>query len=195
MLIELQKSTLPIIMRLIILFFCLTFSCAKSQTSISSLEKTPIEGVWEPYNAANFTINRLSTWEISSENAMGTSFIIYLPEQAEVLNFRKNITLIIQDFKGQIIDLDQFVSISEEQIVKLMTNSHINESQRLNNEEFQSHKIIFSSDQGIYKLKFEQRYIIHDGKAYILTFTALKDEFDLYTEDITKSFNSFRFIE
>lgn len=181
-------------MRILTLLVCLSLSSMYAQQSIPAYGMTKVEHTWEPYTGANFSINRLSYWEISEDKTLGASFIFYVAQIAEDPNFRENMTLLVQDLKGQEIDLDKFVSISEDQIAKLMTNGKIHESQRIKGDLYESHKVVFTGDQGIYKLKFEQRYIIHQNKAYILTFTALENEFDLFIKDIHQSLNSFKFL-
>lgn len=74
----------------------------------------------------------------------------------------------------------------------MVTNGNLLESKRLsaNGTEFQ--RVIYSGDQGVYKLKTEQYYWIKNTKAYVLTLTCEINQFDTYKETGEKIMNSFR---
>jgi hypothetical protein len=65
------------------------------------------------------------------------------------------------------------------------------ESKRIKTQDEEYHKVIYTGDQGKYKLKFEQYYLIRNNKAYILTLTCEKEKFVNYTDDGESILNSF----
>jgi hypothetical protein len=74
----------------------------------------------------------------------------------------------------------------------MVTNSVLIESKRISksdNEYFQ--RVIYSGDQGLFKLKFEQYYFVVDKKAYVLTFTAEQSEFNKHKESAEETLNFF----
>jgi hypothetical protein len=62
--------------------------------------------------------------------------------------------------------------------------------QKANGMDYQ--KVIYTGDQGIYKLKFEQYYWVRSEKAIVLTFTCEIDQFEKYKEIGEWILNSFK---
>lgn len=169
------------------LFFGMV-ACGQSTKADDKKQET--EKGWNTFSQANYSITYPSTWNLNQSGEMGTSFILFSP-QATQNKFRENINLLIQDLSGKNIDLNKYTQISEEQIKTLATNSVLIESKDVTSKSIKYHKIIYTSDQGIYHLKFEQYYWVLDEKAYILTFTTEQVKFDAVKETGEKIMNSF----
>lgn len=149
------------------------------------------ENNWKTIDENTYSVQYPENWELNTDKSMGTSFILFTQQTSTDDKFRENVNLIIQNLEGYNLNLDDYVTISEEQINKMVTNGKIIESKRLfkNNSEFQ--KVIFTGDQGIFKLKFVQYYFIKDEKAFVLTFTSEQEQFENYkliSEKILASF-------
>ena len=173
---------------LLILFFSL-IACGQ-ETQINDKEK--IDNGWKVYAESNYSITYPDYWELDKSGQMGTSFILFSKPSSKEDLFRENVNLLIQDLKGQKINLDKYVEISEGQIKTMISNSDLIESKRLNENGNEFQKIIYSGDQGDYKLKFEQYYMIKNGKVYVLTLTCELEQFDEYKVIGEKILNSFR---
>jgi hypothetical protein len=146
---------------------------------------------WKQLEQNGYSIEYPNDWDLDTSGQMGSSFIIFSKQSSTQDQFRENINLIIQNLTGYTINLDQYTEISLGQIKTMITNGNILESKRLkaNGPEFQ--KVVYTGDQGIYKLKFEQYYWIKNNEAYVLTFTTEVDQFDSYKETGEKILNSF----
>jgi hypothetical protein len=149
------------------------------------------ENNWKTIDENTYSVQYPENWELNTDKSMGTSFILFTQQTSTDDKFRENVNLIIQNLEGYNLNLDDFVTISEEQINKMVTNGKIIKSKRLfkNNSEFQ--KVIFTGDQGLFQLKFAQYYFIKDEKAYVLTFTSEQEQFENYkliSEKILASF-------
>ena len=138
------------------------------------------ENNWKTIDENTYSVQYPENWELNTDKSMGTSFILFTQQTSTDDKFRENVNLIIQNLEGYNLNLDDYVSISEEQINKMVTNGKIIESKRLfkNNSEFQ--KVIFTGDQGIFNLKFIQYYFIKDEKAFVLTFTSEVTQYEKY---------------
>ncbi|MEM7163677.1 MAG: hypothetical protein AAF487_14710 [Bacteroidota bacterium] len=150
---------------------------------------------WKKLDDSNYSIEYPESWELNQSQQMGTRFILLSPLQNQEDKFQENINLIIQDLSGLEIDLDKYVEISEGQFMSLMNKAVILESDRMRAREREFHKIIYSGDQGQFKLKFEQYYWIIDEQAYVLTFTCESETFEEYRDKGEKILDSFRFKE
>ncbi len=150
------------------------------------------ENGWKALNESSYSIQYPENWDLDKSGKMGMSLILLSKQSSPQDQFRDNVNLLIQDLQGQNINLDKYVEISEGQIKTMITNGNLIESKRLseNGSEFQ--KVIYSGDQGVYKLKFEQYYWIKNGKAYVLTLTCEIEQFETYKVTGEKILNSFR---
>ena len=151
------------------------------------------ENVWKSFKKDNYSIEYPNKWNVNPNEQMGMSFIIFSPKESENDKFSENINLTIQDLTGKEIDLDKFVEISNNQINTLATNLNFIESKRIKTEKKEYQKIIFSADQGVLHLKYEQFYFLKNEKAYVLTFTSELGKFSDYEITAEKILNSFRF--
>ena len=147
---------------------------------------------WKAVNENSFSIQYPENWDLDQSGKMGISLILLSKLFSPQDQFRENVNLLIQDLQGQNINLDKYVEISEGQIKTMLTNGNLIESKKLSafGSEFQ--KVIYTGDQGIYKLKFEQYYWVKNGKAYVLTLTCELEQFEKYKVTGEKILNSFR---
>ncbi|MCK6607950.1 MAG: hypothetical protein L6Q46_06535, partial [Flavobacterium sp.] len=86
-----------------------------------------------------------------------------------------------------------YTKISEDQIKTLVTNSILIESKRIKDGSDEYHRMIYTGDQGIFHLKYEQFFWIKNDKAYILTLTCEQDKFSKFKKMGEAILNSFRF--
>lgn len=124
-------------------------------------------------------------WELNQSGISGTNFILFAPAQSAT--FRDNLNFIIQDLKGQNIDLNKFAEISVQQ-KQYITNSKILQSET----DGPKHKIVYTGSQGQLNLKWKQYYWVKNEKACILTFTADQLSFDKQVEDVNSIMDSFK---
>ena len=170
------------------LFFSLFTFGQTTQTTTGKV----IENGWKVLIETNYSILYPDNWDINKSGQMGSSFVIFSRLTSPQDKFRENVNLIIQSLQGQKINLDKYVEISEGQIKTMIKNGNLIESKRLNLNGHEFQKVIYTGDQGIFKLKFEQYYWVTNGQAYILTLTCEKNQFDTYKLTGEKILNSFR---
>jgi len=137
---------------------------------------------WKTLDKDDFSIEYPETWVINEAGMMGTIFILFSPLSDEKDEFRENVNLVTEDISAYDIDMDQYIEISTSQIKKLINKGKVIESERMNNGDLIFHKLIFSGEQGEFDLIFEVYTYLLDGKAYVLTFTAEKDQFKAFKE-------------
>lgn len=141
----------------------------------------------ETIKGDNYTISYSSDWKLDETVRNNVEFsLVQTPVSGK---FRNNINLLVQDLHGTGIDLIEYTQISVEQINE---NGKLIGSQKkiIGNIEFQ--EMTFEAFMKGFDLKFLQYYFIKDEKAYVLTFTALKNEFDNLIPEALKIMNSFQ---
>ncbi len=153
---------------------------------------TEIEKGWKTLDESIYSIQYPENWDLDKSGQMGLSFVLLSKQSTPKDQFRDNINLLIQDLQGQNINLDKYVEISEGQIKTMITKGNIIESTRQNENGSEFQKVIYTGDQGVYNLKFEQYYWIENGKAFVLTLTCELDQFETYKVTGEKILNSFR---
>jgi hypothetical protein len=175
------------------IFLLLAVSACGQSTSNENIvsKKAKLKPDWKTLEVSEFSIQYPKTWELNQSGQMGTSFFLFSSLENDADDFKENVNLIIQDLSGQNIDLNKYTEISTDQIKTMITNSNMLESKRIKTQDEEYHKVIYTGDQGKYKLKFEQYYLIRNNKAYILTLTCEKEKFVNYTDDGESILNSF----
>lgn len=173
---------------LILFVFCLSLvCCSQSDKKTQDL----VQKGWKLLDNSNYSIQHPENWDVDNSGQMGASFFLFSKQTSPQDQFKENVNLIIQDLSGHDINLNKFVEISVDQIKTMITNGNLitSERQQRNNTEF--HRVIYTGDQGIYKLKFEQYYWVKSNHAYVLTFTSEVAQFENYKETGEKILNSF----
>lgn len=156
-------------------------------------QTTTTKADWKTFGKENYFIQYPNEWELNESGAMGTSFILFSSLESDKDQFRENVNLLIQDLSGHAIDLDKYTEISEGQIKTMITHSQLLLSKREKEGSEEYHHLLYTGDQGIFQLQFEQYYWVRDNKAFVLTFTCEQSKIKEYKETGAAILHSFRF--
>ena len=115
-----------------------------------------------------------------------TEVIIYMENEKDL--FIENINLLIQDLKGHQIDLNQYVKITETQVNE---NGKLIESEKINLNGASAQLMVYEATLSGRALKFYQYILVKNEKAFVLTYSAEVENFELYFQEMNKIFNSF----
>lgn len=148
----------------------------------------------EVFESDDFLISYPLNWNLADAKSINANFAVTSPLSSNEDQFAENVNLIIQDLKGQNISLSDYAKLSREQLLTL-PNGKIIESRRVNSGDKEFHQIIFEGLLQGRNLKMKQLYFMEKEKVYVLTFTAIKSEYDKYDEIASKIFNSFKLKE
>lgn len=175
----------------------LTFCVLIFHTSLlaqTNTQATPTETEWQTFSKETYSFEYPSNWELDSTSLMNTSAILFSPIASEQDQFRENVNLIVQDLTGYNLDLDGYTELSEGQVESMIANSKMLQSERIKTETDEFHKVVYTGEQGIFKLTFVQYYWVKNDQAYVLTFTAETSQFDAYKEVGEQILNSFKIL-
>jgi hypothetical protein len=170
-------------MRLVLIAIC--------ALSLSISTRAVAQDTWQNLDQPAYKFSYPANWVLDEAGQMGTKFIIFSALESAEDTFKENVNLIIQDLTGYNLNLDQYAKLSEEQIKNMMNNVSIGEHKRVDTGSSPHYKIIYSGDQGIYKLTFEQYYFVKDNKAYVLTLTTEQKSFEKFKAEGEKMLESF----
>jgi hypothetical protein len=126
---------------------------------------------WVMHQQDSFAVPSPSSWEMDYSGRMGTSFILFSPEDSLHDYFRENVNLVQEYVTGQSVTLDGYV----EQAVNILKD-YMNDLEDLEVVmEGDSYWLSYKGIQGAMKLKMKQRVMLRNEVVYILTYTALID--------------------
>ncbi len=148
---------------------------------------------WSTFSDKNYSVQYPDTWILDRNPQMGMSFVVLSKLSDPKDQFKENVNLLIQDLKGKNMTLKSYTELSEEQIATMVTNGKLIESKTRNENGSEFQKLIYTGDQGMYKLKFEQYYWVKNEKAYVLTLTCETSQFEKFKATGEKIMNSFKF--
>jgi hypothetical protein len=166
---------------------------ACGQTKESNDKAKEAKPNWKTLDGIDYSIQYQADWELNKSGQMGTTFILFSPLETSQDKFRDNVNLLIQDLSGHNLDLNKYAKISEGQVKTMITNSTLIESKRIKTGSVEYHRMIYTGDQGMFHLKFEQFYWVKNEKAYVLTLTCEQDKFSDFKEVGEAILNSFSF--
>jgi hypothetical protein len=173
-------------LKLLILFLAVLqlAGCQKDQKR----ETPDLKNDSEKINRNGYSITYDSDFRLDESGRNGTEFYLFSQKTKPGDDFVENINLMIQNLEALKYDLNQFVALSENQIE---TNGKLIESVRKKAGEKEYHILIFEGNFNGLDLKFLQYDFVKNDKAYVLTFSAKKNEFADYQKQMEKVMNTF----
>jgi hypothetical protein len=80
------------------------------------------------FSKDNFEIQYPKTWRLDTSKMMGTEFFLFSPLENEADKFSENINGMIQNLRGQKIDLEKYKQITDAQLTTMLTDAKVFES-------------------------------------------------------------------
>ncbi len=179
-------------LKLLTLTVLMIWSSSCNQTTVKN-ESTEVPEGWILLHEKGYSLQYPQDWTLDQSRQSGTSFIVLSQPSSPDDQFRENVNLLIQDLNGLNMDLDNYTEISLDQVKMMLTNGNIIESVRRKGNGVEFQKVVYSGDQGVFKIYCEQYYRVKDKKAYVLTLTCETDQLDSYKEIGEQILNSFKF--
>ena len=171
------------------LIFCSSLSLSANGIRADSVE---LRINWKEIKSKAYKIQHPSHWIFSQGSADGIAFTLYAPGPKSFSGYEENINLMVQDLEKKNLDLDTYTRMSERQIHTLVENSKMIISERIDSIEVPFHQIIYTGDYNGQKLKWKMRFWVTKNKAYILNYTATKENFGLYIELASEIMDTFK---
>lgn len=134
-----------------------------------------------------YLIKYPSSWKIDNTGKNNVEFYLFASPIKE--NYGSNINLLIQNLDDMNLDLTKFTAISEKQII---TNGNLISSKLKTKDNYEYQEVIFEANMNGKEMKFYQQYFVKNTRAFILTFTTLKNHYDKLEEEVRLILNSFK---
>ncbi len=147
---------------------------------------------WQVLEEETYKISYPKDFTLNTSGMMGTKFFLNSKKESETDKFIENINLVIQDVRGQNMDLDKFATITKNQIKALVMDAKIHSSNILTHKGKSYQRLVYSGKLGkLPPLKWVQYFYLHKGDAYILTLTlelGKKSRYERLGEEVMKNF-------
>jgi len=165
-----------------LLFVSLTV--AAQQTTSNSIE-------FKKLSKGRYSISYPDTWTADTSRMYGMDLLLRSPKTDSLDDFMENMSVFIQDLKGQGYSLYRMGKESDAQIRNMVTDVQVFESRLDSTSSQVSYIIRYRGRQGKFKLIFIQQYYLIDEVGYALTFTLKEGKEEEYLPLVERMINSF----
>lgn len=144
-----------------------------------------------PFAGPDFSLQYPSEWRLDTSGLMGTEFFLFSQKEGDADLFIENVSLIIQDLKGQNIGLEQYKQITDQQLSNYLPDGNVIESTVVQTGKTPYYRTMYTMPQGKMTVKIYSICLIRNEKAYLLTFSAELDSYAKFQstgEGILQSF-------
>lgn len=143
------------------------------------------------YAKKDYQLQYPTTWRLDTTGIMGAELFVFSPLTDTTDKFSENVNLLIQDLRGQHIDLKAYKKISDDQFAQ-MQDGKVEESAIIKTGAKEYFRATYAMTQQNIQLKVTSICYIKNEKAYLVTYTALASTYEQYKkfgEEILHSFS------
>lgn len=142
------------------------------------------------YRTALYQVDFPATWGADTSRKFGTDVIFFTSLADQDDKFSENVTMILQDWKGQNMTLTKYKDVTEKEMRTPGAQRKVLESaiQKKGNDSY--YKFTSSFTQEGRQLKSTSICFIKNSIAYLMTYTAEEKNFNSYYPDASKLMNS-----
>jgi len=122
---------------------------------------------------------------------LGSAVALLSPLEGSSDNFRESVNVLVQTLPDK-MTLDEYTKLSLDQASKLITGFDLLDQGSTTVAGSPARQMHYRGQQGVFRLEIKQVWMVQDGKAFVLTYTAEREQ---YTADLPTAeamFASFR---
>ncbi len=153
---------------------------------------------WLTLEGDNYSITYPESWKRDTAETEGVAFSILSPQRGIGDNWLDNVSLALSDVSSKGWGLDSFVTYMEGELPSMIANLKILENDRIGDSNGQKadptrtyHRLLYTGKFSGKDIKYEQRYWVVDGMAYVLAYSASEKDYDWFREEAEKMMGSF----
>ena len=122
---------------------------------------------------------------------MGMTVVFLEPRSDPSDTFRENVNVVVEKLPTG-INLDRYVKVSNENMLKLMTDYSEASSERVKLDENDAQRIVYQHRMGVFNLKCLLYLVVRNGRGYVLTCTARDNEYENHEATFEKTCKTFK---
>ena len=143
------------------------------------------------FSTNSYTLQYPKSWSLDTSKAWGADLFVFSPLENETDKFRENVNVLIQNLKGQDIDLEKYKQITEKQITELAKDGEIIESSIKRYAAGECFRVTYLMTQGNFRIKITSICMLKDDQAYLATFSSELAKYNSYKETSENILSSF----
>ena len=124
---------------------------------------------------------------------MGSATVFSSPSQDKVFAFSPSVNVVSVDLGSSPSDLDQFYQKSKDALERSLGTVKFIEDAKDKLAKADAYRLVYTSRQKKADFKFHQILCIRNKKAYVVTYTALQDQYDKFFKTAQAMIKSFQF--
>lgn len=128
-----------------------------------------------------------------SEGEQGTVILVKSPKEDSLDTFTENINVVTEDLSAKDISLEAYMDAAVSNVEKYIENVDISNQTKTKLGGKDAYVVIYTGISNGLDLKWRQTIAINNKSAYIVTFTALEDDYSKYEKTAQEITNTFKF--
>ena len=170
------------------------YSCEQGNSNADTVESMATEDSdgWNTFklNSIGAVAQYPQDWSVDTSGKIGTVFVVLSPPDSAQDFFQENVTLTIEDVSDHPVTIDEYF---EGALVAL--KDYVTEMENLVHEKREGdYWLSYSGQQGIFRLAYQQRLMMNNGIAYILTYTSIVEHPSSHDGAAMKVMKEFKFV-
>ena len=164
-------------------------ACSTTQESSSSPTDPDIYTDTE----RGFTVSFPEGWEQDVYDDF--NLVAFLsPPQGSSDRFQDNVNIQVQPARGRDTDLQDFLDTTLGELTTNLSNSQIREQTDTTLDGEPAIQLVYTGDQQDMQFKWLMTFAIHDGKAYVFSYTAEQTTYETFFSEAKGILDSFQFL-
>ena len=148
--------------------------------------------VLKSYTGELYSFKYPDTWlVVPAADSLQIDLYIYPPDDDDA-TFNENINILNRDMEGHQISLADYDKLSIEEIKKMFADMKIVSSGEKSGINGKYYDLVYTASYEGMKLKFKQQFMILNGYAFVLTYTATAKTYQSFIKDTETIFKSFK---
>ncbi len=156
-----------------------------------SREKGIVPEGWESVEREDFSIAYPPQWELDMTGDPETEFAVYSELEGETDEFRENVNIVSEILPDRPVSLDEYLEATRSQLEQALVGFEIQEEQEMTDDFGKYRYIVYHANYSDMDLAWKQQFRIVDGKAYVLTYSAERDNYSTFSETADQIFSTF----
>jgi hypothetical protein len=148
----------------------------------------PYEG-WETFSKDKYSIRYPADWTLKESGTGMVNFFIFSPKESPDDGFIENVNLVTEVAD---MSLDDYIEATEQALPQFAPDYRKVEGETVNNTAGEYYRMISSFTLNKLLIKNEQYFWIHEGQAYVLTFSSTPEDFERHRAIGERIMGSFR---
>ena len=141
-----------------------------------------------------FQVDYPESWSKQNrDDFFATGVVFFAPLENDGDQFKERVSVLVENLSGE-VSLAEYTDESLAEIKKL-SDPNVGEAQAVNLGEDEGREVIYAGEENGTPVRRMQAWSVKNNKAYVITYTAKPDSYDIYLPEVKKMIESFTTVE